>query len=66
MTADIWEYVRSCDSCQRSKPVVGKTRGLLRPLPVPADRWDEVNLDFVTGLPRTPGGHDAVLVVVAG
>ena len=64
MTADIREYVRTCDSCQRSKPVVGKTRGLIRPLPVPADRWDEVSLDFVTGLPRTPSGHDAVLVVV--
>ena len=64
MTADIREYVRTCDSCQRSKPVVGKIRGLIRPLPVPADRWDEVSLDFVTGLPRTPSGHDAVLVVV--
>ena len=64
MTADIREYVRSCDSCQRSKPVVGRTRGLLQPLPVPADRWEEVSLDFVTGLPRTARGHDAVLVVV--
>ena len=64
MATDVREYVRSCDLCQRNKPVVGKTRGLLQPLPVPTDRWEEVSLDFITGLPPTPTGYDAVLVVV--
>ena len=59
MSADVREYVRSCDLCQRSKPAQGKTRGLLQPLPIPTDRWEEVSMDFVTGLPVTPKGHDA-------
>ena len=64
MSADVREYVRSCDLCQRSKPAQGKTRGLLQPLPIPTDRWEEVSMDFVTGLPVTPKGHDAALVIV--
>jgi hypothetical protein len=64
MSTDVRDYVRSCNLCQRSKPATGKTRGLLRPLPIPADRWEEVSLDFITGLPRTPKGHDAILVIV--
>ena len=64
MSADVREYVRSCDLCQRSKPAQGKTRDLLQPLPIPSDRWEEVSMDFVTGLPVTPKGHDAALVIV--
>ena len=64
MAKDVREYVRSCDLCQRNKPLVGKTRGLLQPLPVPVDRWAEVSLDFITGLPRTTKGHDCILNVV--
>ena len=64
MTADVREYVGSCDSCQRSKPAPWKTKRLLQPLPIPTDRWEEVSMDFVTGLPVTPSGFDAVLVIV--
>ena len=64
MARDVREYVRTCDQCQRNKPPGGKTRGLLQPLPIPAEPWEEVSLDFITGLPRTKKGHDAILVVV--
>ena len=64
MAGDVREYVRTCDQCQRNKPQGGKTRGLLQPLPIPTDRWEEVSMDFITGLPRTKAGHDAILVVV--
>ena len=64
VAADVREYVRSCDQCQRNKPAGGKTRGLLQPLPVPTDPWEDVSLDFVTGLPMTKDGHDAILVIV--
>ena len=64
MSADVREYVRSCDQCQRNKPAGGKTRGLLQPLPVPTDPWEEVSLDFVSGLPKTKDGHDCILVIV--
>ena len=64
MMGDVRDYVRTCDQCQRNKPSGGKTRGLLQPLPIPTDRWEEVSMDFITGLPRTKDGHDAILVIV--
>ena len=38
--------------------------GLLQPLPIPERPWSSVSLDFITDLPRTNAGFDAILVVV--
>jgi Integrase zinc binding domain len=61
---DVKEYVRSCDSCQRNKPLNQLPIGLLNPLEVPNRRLEQVTLDFVMELPRTPSSHDAILVIV--
>nr|GFB53537.1 RNA-directed DNA polymerase [Tanacetum cinerariifolium] len=34
------------------------------PLDIPVWKWDEILMDFVTGLPRTQRRHDAIWVVV--
>jgi hypothetical protein len=62
MSRDIARYVKTCITCQRSKAVCRQPGGSLQPLPVPTDRWSEVTMDFITGLPCTPRGYDAVLV----
>jgi hypothetical protein len=58
------EYVRVCDSYQRNKSHTQAPIGLLQPREVPTRRLEQVTLDFVMELLRTPSGHDAVLVVV--
>lgn len=63
ITTDIAKYVKTCLLCQRNKASTKKPAGLLQPLEVPADRWSEVTMDFITGLPCTPGAHDAIMVV---
>ncbi|KAL1923264.1 uncharacterized protein VTP21DRAFT_9640 [Calcarisporiella thermophila] len=64
MSIDVRRYVSSCTSCQRNKPTNQRTPGLLSSLPIPTQRWQEVSMDFITKLPQTPGGHDAIWVVV--
>ncbi|GJP50749.1 hypothetical protein CLOM_g9918 [Closterium sp. NIES-68] len=61
---DIQKFVTSCDTCQRMKSSKQKKVGLLHPLPVPEQPWQVVSLDFITGLPPTTSGHDAILVVI--
>jgi hypothetical protein len=41
-----------------------KPSGKLQPLPIPVWKWDEVGMDFITGLPRTKNGHDSIWVIV--
>nr|AAV43966.1 putative polyprotein [Oryza sativa Japonica Group] len=38
--------------------------GLLQPLPIPEWKWEEIGMDFITGLPRTPSGYDSIWVIV--
>ncbi|CAI7853965.1 unnamed protein product [Closterium sp. NIES-53] len=64
MANDVQKFVTSCDTCQRMKSSKQKKAGLLQPLPVPEQPWQVVSLDFITGLPPTNAGHDAILVVI--
>jgi len=34
------------------------------PLQVPEWKWSHNTMDFVTGLPKSPQGHDAIWVIV--
>jgi hypothetical protein len=53
-----------CDTCQRTKAKHQKPAGLLQPLPVPEWKWEEIGMDFVTGLPRTQKGNDSIWVII--
>ena len=57
-------YVATCENCQRNKHSVQRPAGLLQPLPIPAQRWETITMDFITKLPKTPRGHDAIVVFV--
>ena len=40
-----------------------KTPGLLQPLSIPSQRWEEISMDFITGLPMSEG-RTIIMVVV--
>lgn len=63
MQRSVRDYVRSCDVCQRQKYSATTPGGLLQPLPIPNGVWEDLSLDFITGLPKSKGSA-AVLVVV--
>ncbi|GKB55238.1 putative reverse transcriptase domain-containing protein [Tanacetum coccineum] len=41
-----------------------KPSGLLQQPEIPKWKWEKINLDFVSGLPRTPSGYDTIWVIV--
>ncbi|GMF46937.1 unnamed protein product [Phytophthora fragariaefolia] len=64
MADSVQRYVSSCELCQRNKYVRGKPAGLLHPLEIPARRWTDIRMDFMTQLPQTRSGYDTVIVIV--
>nr|GEX24447.1 putative nucleotidyltransferase, ribonuclease H [Tanacetum cinerariifolium] len=58
------EAHRRCLICQQVKIEHQRASGLLQPLDIPVWKWDEISMDFVTGLPRTQKKNDAIWVVV--
>jgi len=52
MSKDVDHLVKRCSTCQMAKSRV-LPHGLYSPLPVPLALWEDVSLDFITGLPRT-------------
>ena len=57
-------HILSCDVCQAAKSRQVDTARLPRPLPVPDTKWHSVSIDWVSGLPPTTRGHDAIMTVV--
>nr|ABA95128.1 retrotransposon protein, putative, Ty3-gypsy subclass [Oryza sativa Japonica Group] len=64
MRKEIAEFVALCDVCQRVKAEHQRPAGLLQPLQIPEWKWEEIGMDFITGLPRTSSGHDSIWVVM--
>jgi hypothetical protein len=48
MYSELKAYVRSCDSCQMNKTSNQKPIGLLKPLEIPTERFEQVRMDFIT------------------
>nr|GFD05137.1 retrotransposon protein, putative, Ty3-gypsy subclass [Tanacetum cinerariifolium] len=64
MKGDVATFVARCLICQQVKIEHQRASGLLKQLDIPVWKWDEISMDFVTGLPETKRRHDAIWVVV--
>lgn len=63
MMRRVTQFVTACEVFQRNKYDTKSPVGLLSPLPISSNVWEDISLDFTTGLSRS-GGVDCVLVVV--
>jgi len=61
---EVTQFLYSGLVCQKSKVEHQKPAGLLTLLDVPKWKWDSISINFVTSLPNTPRGHDAIWVIV--
>ncbi|KAL0550383.1 hypothetical protein IC582_014893 [Cucumis melo] len=64
MKKEVAEFVSKCLVCQQVKAPRQKPAGLLQPLSIPEWKWENVSMDFITGLPRTLRGFTVIWVVV--
>ncbi|KAK1694345.1 hypothetical protein QYE76_011042 [Lolium multiflorum] len=60
MKREIAQYVAECHTCQRVKAEHQSPAGKLQPLPIPEWKWEEIGMDFITGLPMTNKKKDMI------
>ncbi|XP_074327634.1 uncharacterized protein LOC141665550 [Apium graveolens] len=63
MKQDIGKWVQECEICQRFKSEHVKTLGLLQPIPIPAQAWEVMTMEFIEGLPKSEN-RDTIMVVI--
>ena len=61
---DIARFVAECDVYCRVKAEHLKPAKTLQPLPLPAWKWEDITMDFITGLPKTSSGYDSIWVII--
>ena len=63
MKADITEWCKSCDVCQKTKFTNFNKFGYLISNPIPAHPYQSISMDFIVNLPWS-NGYNAIFVVV--
>jgi len=64
MKGDIASFVAKCPNCQQVKIEHQRPGGLYQDISIPTWKWEDVNMDFVVGLPRTRRQHDSIWVII--
>ncbi|GKC75113.1 putative reverse transcriptase domain-containing protein [Tanacetum coccineum] len=64
MKKDIAVYVSKCLTCLKVKAEHQRPSGLLQQPEIPEWKWERIDMDFVTKLPRTSSGHDTIWVIM--
>ena len=60
MKREIVWFVEWCLTCRKVKAEHQRPHGKVQPLPIPMWKWKEITMDFITKLPRTTRGVDAI------
>lgn len=63
MAKEVKDFIRSCKTCQQHKYSTHKPLGLLQPLPIPQQVWEDLSMDFVSNL-LVSQGKTVVWVIV--
>jgi len=63
MPSSIEKFIKSCDTCQRTKSSTQKPYGLLSPIPPPTNKFQTVTIDFIGPLRATQNGYDGIMTI---
>ena len=63
MKNEVAEFLVRCIEFQQVKDEHQHPIGLLQPLPISNWKWEVIDLDFITGLPKNQKQNDSIMVV---
>ena len=64
MKLEIADFVSRCLTCQQVEALLKGLVGYLNSLSVSEWEWEEISMDFISGLPRKAKGFDTIWVIV--
>ena len=64
MKRDIADFGSKCPNCQQVNVEHQKPGGLTQEIDISTWKWDVINMEFITRLPRTRRQHDFIWVIV--
>lgn len=63
--AKIATYLRKCLTCAKVKAEYQNPSGLLKQPYITEWKWEKIDIDFITKLPKTLSGYDIIWVVIS-
>jgi hypothetical protein len=63
LKTDVQRFVVECLVFQQNKMETINTLGILQSWSIPSQRWEEVSMDFIIGLPKSEG-KSVIMVIV--
>ncbi len=64
MRENVAQFIHNCHTFSHAKPSHKKPPGLLHPLKVHSNIWEEVSMDCVFCFPNSKSGNNSILVVI--
>ena len=59
----VFEFVEKCLICQQVKAENQKPSRLMQRIEIPQWKWEDITIDFITGLPNSFKGNDSIWVL---
>ena len=63
ISEDVRRFVRNCDKCSANNVWRDRRQGLLKPLPIPDQKWRYIAIDFIEALPVSSGCKNIMVIV---
>ncbi|KAF3652621.1 hypothetical protein FXO38_15996 [Capsicum annuum] len=64
MKRDLADFVSKCLNCQQVKVEHLRPGGTSQEIALPLWKWEMINMDFITGLPKSQNHYDSIWVIV--
>ena len=64
MKCDVADFVSKCLNCQQVKVEHMRPGGTSQEIALHLWKWEMINMDFITGLPRSRNQYDSIWVIV--